>query len=313
MMVCLPWFRKVREVWPEVRVGIVVSRRNRDLLKHESGFNIILYGKDPFEFIRSLHSARQFGADAVVDTRMHYDSTTTFIYGSVSGAAWMLSADNRDRRLPYNVRVPMPQERTHNSEMTRLLLSGLGREIPDRDLEREVRLSSEELEFAARFWRMAGLRLRGRTIGINMSVRDPLHAWPPSRIEELSTRLAQLGHRVVLFSMPSEREASLSISGTVPGTFSAPPTPTILHAAALIKDMAMFITPDTGLVHVASSYGIPTVGLYVPNEEHLPLWLPWRVENEVIMEAAGVGSISAESVIGSMLALASRTGCLEMD
>ncbi|OPL19440.1 MAG: hypothetical protein AVO35_10505 [Candidatus Aegiribacteria sp. MLS_C] len=307
LMVCLPWFRKTREVFPRARVGIVVSRRNRDLLKYEPEFTAILYDSEPATYLRSLLLARRFRPNAVVDTRMHYDSTTSFIYGVVSGAEWMLSADNRTRRLPFNVRVPMPTARMHNSDMTRLLLCGLGRDIPDADLDREVRLSTAELDFADGFWRTAGLRYRGRTVGINISARDPLHSWPLAGVRELCTLLVGSGRKPVLFSVPSEHSEVTALAVAVPGTLAAPPCPGILHAAALIRDMAMFVTPDTGLVHVASSYGVPTVGLYVPNEEHLPLWFPWRVENEVLMGEGAVSSIAVGDVMDAVERLSCRT------
>jgi ADP-heptose:LPS heptosyltransferase len=313
MMVCLPYFRKVSEVFPEARVGIVVSGRNMPLLRHEREFRTILYDSHPGAYIASLLQAREFRPDAVVDTRMHYDSTTSFIYGALSGARWMLSARNRRSRLPFNVRVPMPDSRMHNADMTRLLLEGLGRPLDDLELDRQVRLSSEELEFAAEFWRRVGLRLRGRCIGINMSARDPRHRWSENSVEELCVRLLELGKRPILFSMPSGRDLAAAIASGHPGVIAAPECPTILHAAALIRDLAMFVTPDTGLVHVSSSYEIPTVGLYVPNEEHLPLWLPWRVESEILMDPERVDRITVGSVLGAVVRLSRRTGALELE
>jgi ADP-heptose:LPS heptosyltransferase len=207
----------------------------------------------------------------------------------------------------------MPAERVHNADMTRILLEGLGRTIDDVQLDRRVRLSREELEFADSFWRRAGLRLRGRTVGINMSARDPRHSWPETRIEELCVRLLETGQTPVLFSLPSLRAAAKAIAGRHAGVVLAPECPTILHVAALIRDMALFVTPDTGLVHVSSSYGVPTVGLYTPNEDHLPLWHPWRVESEVVIDGQGVSRIQTDSVMEAVMRLSIRTGALELE
>ena len=311
MMVCLPWFRRVRELFPETRMGIVVSRRNAPLLRYEGGFRKILYDSRPAVYLRSLAEARRFGPDAIVDTRMHYDSTTSFLYGLVSGAEWLLSAGNRDNRLPYNVRVPMPEGRVHMSEMTRILLQGLGRELDDADLDRQPRLSASELAFAAAFRRKSGLLFAGGVTGINISARDPGHRWPMERVEGLCARLSELGSRAVLLSAPEDAGRAEALASRHSGIIPAPVCPTVLHAAALIRDLDMFVTPDTGLVHIASSYGIPTVGLYVPNEEHLPLWLPWRVENEVLMAEGEIREIEVDDVLEAMARLSSRTGSME--
>lgn len=308
MVVCLPFFRKIRDLFPEAEVGIVVSRRNIPLLKYEDGFHTILYDSDPSIYLKSIIEARKFRPDAVVDTRMHYDSTTSFIYGIISGAEWRLSASNRDNRLPFSVRVSMPPGRHHYADMTRILLEGLGKRIAPSELDREIRLSSEEIGFANAFWREAGLKLRGESIGINISTRDPRHLWGESSIRELCSRLNAAGHVPILISTPDEHTKALQIASSSPGTLVAPVCSTILHAAALLKGFRIFITPDTGIVHVAASQGVPVVGLYCPNESHLPLWFPWEVPHEIISAHRSVTEIEAGDVQDAAERLLERIG-----
>ncbi len=306
MMVSLPWFRKVREVFPEARIGIVVSGRNAPLLAHETGFTRILYDGKPIPYLRSLAAVAEFAAEAMVNTRIHYDSTTSFLYGMASGAKWLVSADVRERKLPFNVRVRMPDGRMHISDMMRILLGGLGRELPGDGPDREPRLSGEEMEFASAFWRKAGLRLRGRAVGLNFHARDPRHRWPPGRAAELCRRFSEAGWSTVLFTMPRQHGLAVSIAESVPGVVAVPACPTVLHAAAVIRDLAMFVSPDTGLVHVASAYGVPVLGLYIPNEVHLPLWHPWNVEYEMVMGKNSVSEITVDSVVEAAGRLAGK-------
>ena len=308
MVVCLPFFRKIRDLFPEAEIGIVVSRRNIPLLKYEDGFHTILYDSNPSIYLRSIIEARRFRPDVVVDTRMHYDSTTSFIYGIVSGAEWRLSASNRDNRLPFSVRVPMPPGRHHNADLTKILLEGLGKRIDASELDREIRLSSEEIGFANTFWREAGLELRGKATGINISTRDPRHLWGESKIKELCSRLNSSGHVPILMSTPFEHMKALQIASSSPGTLVAPVCPTILHATALLKGLRIFITPDTGIVHVAASQGVPVVGLYCPNESHLPLWYPWKVPHEIISATRSVAEIEVVDVQEAVERLLEKVG-----
>ena len=308
MTVSLPFFRKVRDLFPEAEVGIIVSKRNIQLLKYEEGFHTILYDSDPSIYLKSIFEARRFRPDAVVDTRMHYDSATSFIYGVVSGAEWRLSASNRDGRLPFSVRVPMPPGRHHYADLTRILLEGLGKNIDESELDREIRLSSEEIGFVNAFWREAGLELRGKAIGINISTRDPRHLWGELKVRELCSRLNSSGHVPILMSTPLEHMNALQIASFSPGTLVAPVSPTILHAAALLKSFRIFVTPDTGIVHVAASQGVPVVGLYCPNESHLPLWYPWKVPNEIISAPRSVAEIETEDVQEAIERLLEKVG-----
>ena len=298
MMVCLPFFRKLRELFPEAETGIVVSRRNLPLLKYESEFYTILYDSRPSTYIRSLILARRFRPDVIVDTRMHYDSTTSFIYGLISGAKWRLSASNRDNRLPFSVRVPMPEGKHHYAPLTKILLEGLGRNIDDSKLDRRLRLSTEETEFADAFWKDAGLSLCNKVVGVNISAGNSSRIWGTRNTAELCSSIVNTGNVPLIFSTPDDRVKAIKISDSVPGTMVTPECRTVLHAAALVKHLRMMITPDTALVHIASSYEIPVLGLFPQREGHMPLWYPWRVEHELVRTHTGrIEDISVKDVI----------------
>ena len=275
MVVSLPFFRALAELHPDTEFCIVVSRRNRDILKHEGTFSTILWDRNPMVFLRSLLLARAFRPDAVVDTRMHYDSTTSFLYASVSGARWSVSASNRSNRLPFTVRVPVG-EADHFADMTGRLLSALGPSLDGIEPDRKIRLSAEERFFASDFWRGSGISLIGRTVGVNISARDPSKKWGPLKSAELCRILVARGLTPVLLSSPEDRDALMEICSGVEGTLAGPETPTVLHAAALLEGLAILVTPDTAMVHVAAAHGIPVVGLYRVTESHMPTWQPWR-------------------------------------
>ncbi len=304
MMVSLPLFRKVRDLFPEAEIGIVVSRRNLPLLKYEDGFTAILYDRRPSVYLRSLILARHFRPDVIVDTRMHYDSTTSYIYGVVSGAKLRLSASNRDNRLPFSVRVPMPSGKHHYAHLTKILLEGLGKEIDDSELDRKLRLSTEEIGFADSFWREAGLNLWKKAVGVNISAGNPSRVWPAAKTAELCSFILSTGNTPVLFSTPADRDQALSISNAVPGVILIPDCSTILHAAALIRGLKAMVTPDTALVHIASSYDVPVLGLFPQREEHMPLWYPWGVKYELIRtNTRRVEDIDVQDVINGYLKL----------
>ena len=304
MMVSLPLFRKVRELFPEASTGIVVSRRNLPLLKYEDGFTAILYDSRPSIYLRSLILARRFRPDVIVDTRMHYDSTTSFVDGVVSGAALRLSASNRDKRLPFSVRVPMPEGRHHYAHLTKILLEGLGRDIDESTLDRKLRLSTEETGFADSFWRKAGLSLRNKSIGVNISAGNPSRIWGTDKTAELCSFIVSTGNTPLVFSTPADRRSAAAIRDAVPGVMIIPECSTILHVAALVKDLKAMITPDTALVHIAASYDLPVLGLFPQREDHMPLWYPWGVRYELIRTHTGsVEDITVQDVINGYLKL----------
>ncbi|MEN8208483.1 MAG: glycosyltransferase family 9 protein, partial [Candidatus Fermentibacteria bacterium] len=215
-----------------------------------------------------------------------------------SGAKLRLSASNRDNRLPFSVRVPMPPGKHHYAHLTRILLEGLGRDIDDSGLDRKLRLSAEETGFADSFWREAGLSLRNKSIGINISAGNPSRVWGTEKTAELCSFILSTGNSPIVFAAPADRHEALTISDAVPGVMVIPECRTILHAAALVKDLTAMITPDTALVHISASYDLPVLGLFPQREGHMPLWYPWGVRYELVRTHTGsVKDIGVQDVI----------------
>jgi ADP-heptose:LPS heptosyltransferase len=65
------------------------------------------------------------------------------------------------------------------------------------------------------------------------------------------------------------------------------------------------ITPDTGVLHLASATGRPVVALYTPTSVHLDRWLPRGVPYRVVMAPPGkfVGDIEPARIADSFAEL----------
>ena len=289
MIMTLPLLRELRNVHPNLRTAVVASESNGVVLRHEEDVEVITYRKSPGDFMSSLLRVRDFAPDAAVDMHMH-DSTTSFIYAMASGARWRLHAEGT-RRLPFNVRVDVPGE-GHIMDAFTGLLSGLGRDIGLENPDREPRLSREEVEFAEDFW--AGCdHLPGDCAAVNISAGGSNRYWETGRYVALCREMASMGLRILLVSSPDDMPRAREIASGVDPAVVPPPTPSILHLAALLRGVMLLFSPDTSVVHLAASMGVPVVGMYLPFDPSLPKWYPWRTRHQVLMasDAASVNSI----------------------
>ncbi len=295
MIMTLPLLRRLREIHPDLSITVVASESNSVILKYEKDISVIIYDKSPGKFISSLLAARDFMPDAVVDMHMH-DSTTSFIYAAFSGAKWKLHVD-RENRLPFNIRVKASRD-GHIMDSFSDLLSGLGREIITEELVREISLSDIETDFADRFWR--GLDAEPEAcIGINISAGGENRWWGVDRYMEVCRGIISLGIKPLLLYAPEHKERASAIAMHEAETLLSPMTPTVLHVAALIQNVRLLVSPDTSVIHIAASNGIPVVGMYLPFDSSLPKWYPWRVYSRILVsdDYRSLESISPESVI----------------
>ena len=139
----------------------------------------------------------------------------------------------------------------------------------EHEVTRWCRLIAEALELRPPWLRLAG-SLPVPEAGAQRSGLTVLHPgakarsrqWPPARYVELARRLAGAGHRIVVTGGPGEEQLAGDIAGRagVPAitTLSLPQLLTLVAHARLV------ICGDTGIAHVASVYGTPSVVLFGP-------------------------------------------------
>jgi heptosyltransferase-2 len=130
-------------------------------------------------------------------------------------------------------------------------------------------LGPEEVRKAADLLAEHGISAGDFTVGIHPGC-GPLKfkRWAPGRFAELADRLsADYGARVVLFGGPEEGELAgeiASIMDTKPLNLAG--RTGLKLAAALISRMNVFISNDTGLMHVAAALGVPVVAVFGPSD-----------------------------------------------
>ncbi len=298
MIMTLPLLRKLREIHPGLSITVVASESNSIILKYEKDISVITYEKSPGRFIRSLLAARNFMPDAVVDMHMH-DSTTSFIYATFSGAKWKLHID-RENRLPFNIRVKAARD-GHIMDAFSGLLSGLGKKIETEELVRKISLSDIETDFAERFWN--GLdAVPEDCIAINISAGGENRWWGSDRYREVCRGIMSLGMKPLILYTPEHKKRASTIAIPEAAALLSPLTPTVLHVAALIRNIRLLVSPDTSIIHLAAASGIPVVGMYLPFDPTLPKWYPWRVSSRILVseDHRSLGSIRSDVVISSV-------------
>ena len=98
--------------------------------------------------------------------------------------------------------------------------------------------------------------------GIFPGAGHPSRCWPLSRFAELAQRLERTdGVRVVLFAGPEERERVREMRAEFPRSTIIFDRLTITQLASAATRMSVFVSNDTGPMHIAAAVGTPVVVL----------------------------------------------------
>ena len=90
----------------------------------------------------------------------------------------------------------------------------------------------------------------------------PQKHWFEDRWTVLAHRLRESGFTPVLLGGPADREAAARIATGVPGIANLVGALKLDESVAAIADAALLIGVDTGLTHIGSALGLPTVALF---------------------------------------------------
>lgn len=109
--------------------------------------------------------------------------------------------------------------------------------------------------------------------------------WPAERYAAVARRLTGRGQRVVVTGSAAERSlaAQVAAAAHLPDDAVLAGRTTLSQLAALVAEAALVICGDTGIAHLATAYGTPSVVLFGPvsprqwgpppdRPQHVALW-----------------------------------------
>ena len=92
--------------------------------------------------------------------------------------------------------------------------------------------------------------------------------WPPERFGQLARRLARRWNAGILVTWgPRERPLAVKVASAAGRSAAiSPPTRSIRELAELLRQADLFISADTGPMHIAAALGVPVVALFGPKD-----------------------------------------------
>jgi heptosyltransferase-2 len=113
----------------------------------------------------------------------------------------------------------------------------------------------------------AGARGAERLVGVHPGSAWPTKRWLAERYEELCRRLAGEGFKVVLIGGPDDRGLCADLASRCGAVDFSGRTLTDLRG--LMARLSLFVTNDSGPMHVATAAGVPTLAIFGPTTREL--------------------------------------------
>lgn len=139
---------------------------------------------------------------------------------------------------------------------------------------------------------------------INLSTRHERNEWTETGyINVIQHILAHTELHVVITCMEQDAELANRLSCISNNVHVYPKTRQILEVVALVKEAKLILTPDTGIVHMASAMKTPLVAMYVGDTPAPVEWGPFRLEHYALVTSTNgqfVRTIEPDKVIAAI-------------
>lgn len=269
-----PVLETLHRRYPDAVVDLVADRRSAEVFAHCPYLGRIVIKekrggwRGTLQLIRSL---RRTHYDLVVDLR-------------TDGLAYLLRARRRLTKWQAKARGP------HAVEAHMAVLAALGdNDIPPTRIWLAPQLDAEASQ---RLQAPPGTRWLALGPGANWEPK----IWPLAHFRDLAERLQNDFDAIVLLGGPNDAERCDFLARALPvQTLNLAGRTTLLQAAAVLAHVRIFVGNDSGLGHIASAVGTPTLTLFGPGQPER--YRPWGEHARWLVSPENdLGKLSAEAV-----------------
>ena len=262
----------IRKGFPQAKIALLAKPAIAELLhRHPAVDEIVLY-RDPgphaglggkLTLARLLRRGRY---DLAILFQNAFEAAAITALAGIPNR-YGYATDGRSFLLTHRIPLTPKIRRSHQVHYYLELLRPLG--IPVHPEPPTLLTTAEEDAEAIEHLRAFEVDVKKVLIGLNPgSVYGTAKRWLPERFAEVADRAAaEHGGVVLIFGGQGEEELGAALAGkmTAPTLVLSGRT-TVRRLMALIKQCRLFITNDTGPMHIATAFGVPTVAIFGPTD-----------------------------------------------
>jgi ADP-heptose:LPS heptosyltransferase len=269
VVLSLPALRAVREKFPAATLSILVGKTPSELVRLCGVADEIISVdrvalrdgpklRSIGDILRLARDIRRRRFDLIIDL---HSLPETNILGFISGAMHRLYANRESRSLDLlsNVRPRPPKEdkAKHITERYMDVLGPLG--IGSQPGKVSLKPDPADVEFISNtFWHGGSTE---KLAGLFPGAGDASRCWDLNNFARLAECLIESGYRPAVFLGPEEAAMKPYVLTTFPTGISIMDTLSISQLVAALSKLSVFVSNDTGPLHLASAAGIPVVVL----------------------------------------------------
>ncbi len=269
LVMATPILKDLRDHWPEAKITAMCQGAVGDVLQEDPNLDEILKFKRPSGWI---HRAEH--GDILQPLRQgHYD-LGILLTNSFSSAWWFWRGHVKNRigyathlrsgLLDYAIPFPAEKNSQHLVKTYKMLLQPLG--IPLSSTNPQLYLTEQEKAKISEWLTKLGVKSNDIIVGINPGAAyGSAKCWLPDRFQKVTQKLLDNPRiKIIYFGDKSGAPLIDDICTSLPAekVINLSGKTTLRELVAYIQACDIFLTNDSGPMHIASAVGVPLLALF---------------------------------------------------
>lgn len=210
--------------------------------------------------------------------------------------------------LTHRIKDRKHEGKKHEIEYNLDLVRYLG--IEPQDKSTFMPIHPESQKWVEDIFRKENIKPTDKLVVLNPAASDNSKMWPAERYAAVGEKLAKESYKIVILGGPGDREIAQQVMSRMQSPFiNMVGNNNISQAASLLKRCSLFISTDTGPMHIAASVGVPIVAIFGRNQPGLSAvrWGPANKNSRVLHKDVGCDECLAHNCKKGFLCLKAIT------
>lgn len=257
-----PAIRALRQAHPHAYIAALTSTLGEEVLKGNPNLDEIFVVKEP-AFLSLLFLYWKLRKREITTAYILHTSQRPILpFCRMIGASSIIGTKDIHKGLDFILTKTFKQKPVHEI-VRRFEIVGIS-----ADPSMEITLTPKEEEEAAKV--LKEIPSYVSIVGLHPGAKDQFKQWPPELFTLLGRRLKDhFGCQIIVTGNSFEKELVEKIASQIEGAKSIAGDLSVRSLAALIRKMHLFISNDTGPMHLACAVKTPVVALFAPTDPRL--------------------------------------------
>ncbi|HSX03972.1 MAG TPA: glycosyltransferase family 9 protein [Rhabdochlamydiaceae bacterium] len=263
-----PSIRALRETYPHSDISVLTSELGEQVLKNNPHIDELLVIGNPLFFSLAcfffILKKKKFDAIFL----FHSSQRLVFPLCALLGAPKIIGTLGLNKDLDCILTHPLENKPQHEIERRLEMVRQVNALSKGQNLE--FFTTQEDEKKIERFLESHQIKPSTLLIGLHPGAQNLFKQWHPSRFIQLGLKLKEKWP-CKIFVTGSREEAALvaEIASNIPEAIPVAGELSLAAFATLQKKMALFVTNDTGPMHMAFAMKTPTIALFGPTDHEL--------------------------------------------